>query len=106
MAVAAAVSSGSERGSWWCPSRTGEGKGDGEGVERPRCLRLSASLNQQQRRFSRESGDGGIHVGSGSCVYGLYSHMGPLGLKVLHAGQDLLLVAGQGHTHLSQFTRR
>lgn len=81
-------------------------KGDLEGAERPPCLRLSASLNQQQRRFSGETGDGGIHVGSGNCVYGLYSHMAPLGLKVLHAGQDLLLVTGQGHAHLSQFARR
>lgn len=77
----------------------------GGGVQRPRCLRLSASLNQHQRRFSGETGDGGVHVGSGNCVSGLYSHMGPLGLKVLHAGQNLLLVTGQGHAHLSQFTR-
>lgn len=86
------------------PGGRGRVKGDGEGVAPPR--RLSASLNQQLRRFSRETGDGGIHVGSGGCVDGLYSHVGPLGLKVLHAGQNLLLVTGQGHTHLSQFARR
>lgn len=34
----------------------------------------------------------------------LYLDMRPLGLQALHAGQNLLLVAGQSHTHLSQFT--
>lgn len=34
----------------------------------------------------------------------LYLDVRPLGLQALHAGQNLLLVAGQSHTHLSQFT--
>lgn len=36
----------------------------------------------------------------------LYLDVRPLGLQVLRAGQNLLLVAGQIHTHLSQFTAR
>lgn len=56
---------------------------------------------------SGETGEGGgASVVARAAVCGLYSHMGPLGLKVLHAGQNLLLVAGQGHAHLSQLTRR
>lgn len=86
------------------------GKGEGEGVKRPCSLRLSAFLNreyQQQRRFSRETGDGGHPCWLWQlCLWVLYSHMRPLGLKVLHAGQNLLLVTGQGHTHLRQFTRQ
>lgn len=108
---------GSECGSWWCrPVGDGEGQGEGGGVKRPCCLRLSAFLNQrrpeyqqqqQQHRFSQETGNRGIQDGSGSCgcLWALYSHMRPLGLKVLHAGQDLLLVTSQGHPHLSQFTK-
>ena len=34
----------------------------------------------------------------------LYLDVRPLGLQALHTGQDLLLVAGQTHTHLSQLT--
>lgn len=78
---------------------TGEGKGEGEGVKRPCCLRLSAFLNQrrsdwqQQRRFSRETGDGGHPCWFWQlCLWVLYSHMRPLRLKILHAGKDLLLV--------------
>lgn len=36
----------------------------------------------------------------------LYLNVRPLGLQALHAGQNLLLVAGQIHTHLSQFTTK
>lgn len=36
----------------------------------------------------------------------LYLDMCPLGLQALHAGQNLLLVTSQSHTHLSQFTIR
>lgn len=36
----------------------------------------------------------------------LYLDVCPLGLQALRAGQNLLLVAGQSHTHLSQFTTR
>ncbi len=36
----------------------------------------------------------------------LYLDVRPLGLQALHVGQNLLLVAGQSHTHLSQFTAR
>lgn len=35
----------------------------------------------------------------------LYLDVRPLGLQALHTGQNLLLVASQGHSHLSQFTR-
>lgn len=34
----------------------------------------------------------------------LYLDVCPLGLQALHAGQNLLLVAGKTHTHLSQLT--
>lgn len=36
----------------------------------------------------------------------LYLDVCPLGLQALHAGQNLLLVAGKTHTHLSQLTAR
>lgn len=36
----------------------------------------------------------------------LYLDMCPLGLQALHAGQNLLLMASQSHTHLNQFTTR
>lgn len=34
----------------------------------------------------------------------LYLDVRPLGLQALHARQNLLLVPGKSHTHLSQFT--
>lgn len=34
----------------------------------------------------------------------LYLNVRPLGLQGLHAGQNLLLVAGKIHPHFSQFT--
>lgn len=42
------------------------------------------------------------------CFWGklLYLDVRPLGLQVLHARQNLLLVPGKSHTHLSQFTTR
>lgn len=35
----------------------------------------------------------------------LYLDVGPLGLKDLDTGEDLLLVTRQGHIHLNELTR-
>lgn len=60
-----------------------------------------------QLYFSRVLFTGASIVALSHCVFIwklLYLNMCPLGLQALHTGQDLLLVAGQTHTHLSQLT--
>lgn len=77
------------------------------------CVSKSMEARAQSIRYNSIS-EGKLFTGASIlalsyCVFMwklLYLDMRPLGLQALRAGQNLLLVAGQSHTHFSQFTTR
>lgn len=75
-----------------------------------RCVLKSMEAQAQRIHFHFHRGDsltGASSLTPSLCVFVrklLYLNMRPLGLQALHIGQNLLLVAGQSHSHLSQFT--
>lgn len=74
------------------------------------CLKINGGQSTEyplQLHFSGETLHRSIHFGSVSLYVEwklLYLDVRPLGLQALRAGQNLLLMAGQSHTHLRQFT--
>lgn len=83
-----------------------------KGVKRPCCLRLSVFQSQWSTEYhlqqhcvlGNSSQEHPFCLSAVSVWKLLYMDMSPLGLQALHAGENLLLVASQSYTHLSQFT--
>ncbi|TNN78177.1 hypothetical protein EYF80_011682 [Liparis tanakae] len=74
------------------------------------CVAESVEVRAQSARHDSMSRGEALHsIHVHPCVFMwelLYLDVRPLGLQALHARQNLLLVPGKSHTHLSQFTTR